>query len=248
MSSRDEQSQHRSLNYKGHHRGIAAGSLSFLTPLFTFYIFMPSMSSSSFNLLFRCQFCHAARFFLLPAGIMNHMAWHWLAGALSPLTCPRSHVRLMYQSPRDSFALWLEQSTIHPNDGGLHHRTDMHSFSGSRTHTHTHERPRTWIAKVIQQSHQLCHKASVCLCPQLCFLMWSRSLSSNPFPLNTARSQPYFLISLFSLPCDSRMKLPSSSTRPFVSTLLNSAGAVTLAHFQMTKVTRRFRRTEVETW
>lgn len=118
----------------------------------------------------------------------------------------------------------------------------MHTLSLSLTHTNGHG---LWIAKVMQQSHQLCHRASVCLCPQLCFLMWSRSLSSNPFPLNAARSQPYFLISLFSLPCDSRMKLPSSSTWLFVSTLLNSAGAVTLAGFQMTsvltKVTQRFR-------
>lgn len=152
-----------------------------------------------------------------------------VGGALSPLGCLRSHVRLMYQSPRDSFALWLEQPTIHPDYGGLHRRTDAHSFLPTNTHT---KWMRTWIAKVMVQSHQLCHRASACLRPQLCFLMWSRSLSSNPFPLNTARSQPYFLISLFSLPCDSRMKLPSSSTWLFVSALLNSAEAVTLAVFQ----------------
>lgn len=144
-----------------------------------------------------------------------------VGGALSPLSCLRSHVRLMYQSPRDSFALWLEQPSIHPNYGGLHHGTDTHSFTYAQTHTSGHV---LWIAKVMQQSHPLCHRASACLCPQLCFLMWSRSLSSNPFPLNTACSQPYFLISLFSLPYDSRMKLPSSCTWSFVSTLLNSAG------------------------
>lgn len=163
-----------------------------------------------------------------------------VGGALSPLSCLRSHVRLMYQSPRDSFALWLEQPTIHPNYGRLHHRTYTHSslFAFSYTRTHT----QTWIAKVMQQSHQLCHRASVCLRPQLCFLMWSCSLSSNPFPLNTARSQPYFLISLFSLPCYSWMKLPSSSTWLFVSALLNSAGAVTLAGFQMASVLQRWLR------
>lgn len=75
--------------------------------------------------------------------------------------------------------------------------------------------------------------------PPAMFPMLSRSLSSNPFPLNAARCQPYFLISLFSLPCDSRIKLPSSSTWLFVSALLNSAGPLSLAEFQMTSVTTK---------
>lgn len=190
--------------------------------------------------------------------VLSFTRWHneshgmaLVGRALSPLSYLRSHVRLMYQSPRDSFALWLEQPTIHPSYGGASPQDGCtHSFSFSLAHTHTWS--RAWVAKVMQQSHQLCHRASVCLCPQLCFLMWSHSLSSNPFPLNTARFQPYFLISLFSLPCDSRMKLPSSSTWLFVSALLNSAGAITLAGFQMTsvltKVTQRFRHTGLETW
>lgn len=66
-------------------------------------------------------------------------------------------------------------------------------------------------------------------------------------PLEHSTLPAIFLISLFSLLCDSRMKLPSSNTWLFTSVLLNSAGAVTLAGFQMTsvitKVTQRFRHT-----
>ena len=67
------------------------------------FTFSSPMPSTFYSLLFRCWFYHAARFCLSPRGMMNHMAL--VGGALSPLGCPRSHVRLMYQSPRDSFAL-----------------------------------------------------------------------------------------------------------------------------------------------
>lgn len=199
-------SQRQALSYKGHRREGTAGFRSFL-PLFTFYI-----SSSDI-------FFPPLQVLLLPCGgVLSFAQWRdeshgmpLVGGALSPLGCLRSHVRLMYQSPRDSFALWLEQPTIHPNYGGPHHRTYTHSSSLASLNAHTRGRvgrsadgqSRTWIAKVMQQSHQLCRRASACLRPQRCFLMRSSSLSSSPFPLNTARSQPYFLISLFSLSRDS---------------------------------------------
>lgn len=103
------------------------------------------------------------------------------------LGCPRSHVRLMYQSPRDSLRLWLEQPTVRP-DSGSFHRGTLPPRSPSRVHT------RTWIAKVMQQSHQLCHSAWTCLPtpPQRCLLMWSCSLSPDPFPLNRVSSKTWF--------------------------------------------------------
>lgn len=206
--------QRRALGYKGHRRERTAGFLSFL-PLFTFRISSPDMSFY----LFIYFFPPPLQVLLLPCGEVPSFA-RWcdeshgmplVGGALSPLGCLRSHVRLMYQSPRDSFALWLEQPTIHPNYGGPHHRTYTHSSSLASLNAHTRRRAggstdgqsRTRIAKVMQQSHRLCHRASACLRPQRCFPMRSCSLSSSPFPLNTARSQPYFLISLFSLPRDS---------------------------------------------
>ena len=95
----------------------------------------PSMSSSSFNLLFRCQFYHAGRFYLFAHWHNESHGMALVGGALSPLSCLRSHVRLMYQSPRDSIALWLEQPTIHPNYRGLLHRTATHTLVLLRSHT-----------------------------------------------------------------------------------------------------------------
>lgn len=71
-------SQRRALSYKGHRRERTAGFLS-CPPLFTFYISSSDMSFYDFfffSLLFRCCFYHPARFFLLPSGVMNHMACH----------------------------------------------------------------------------------------------------------------------------------------------------------------------------
>lgn len=70
----------------------------------------------------------------------------------------------------------------------------------------------------------------------------------KPIPLECNMLAATFLISLFSLPCDSWMKLASYSTWLFVRALLNSAEAV---GFQMasglTEVTQTFRHTVVET-
>lgn len=143
--------------------------------------FVVALSCTFFQHLFRCLELFPPS--LLPGGLMNHSAL--VGGALRLLGCPRSHVRLMYQSPRDSLRLWLEQPTVCP-DSGSFHRGMLPPRPPSRVHT------RTWIAKVMQQSHQLCHSASACLRPQRCLLMWSCSLSPDPFPLNTASPQPWF--------------------------------------------------------
>ena len=161
------------------------------------------MPSSSFNLL-RWHFLPGTEVLSFAHGHNESHVMALVGGVLSPLSCPRSHVRLMYQSPRDSLALWLEQPTVNHSYGGLHHRMNTHLFSHTPADTDLNSKGDAAVTR-----------ASVRLCPQLCFLMLSLSLSSHPFPLNTARSQTYFLISLFSLSCDSRMKLPSSSTLPF---------------------------------
>lgn len=133
-------SQRRALGYKGHRWERTAGFLSFL-PLFTFYI-------SSSNMSFYFFFPPPLQVLLLPCGkVLSFAQWHdeshgmpLVGGALSPLGCLRSHVRLMYQSPRDSFALWLEQPTIHPNYGRPHHRTYTHSSSLASLNAQTHTR------------------------------------------------------------------------------------------------------------
>lgn len=76
-----------------------------------------------FQLLHRCLQLKKAKanFGFLPGGPTNHMAL--FGGALFLLGCLRSHVRLMHQSPTDSFRLWLEQPTVRPDSGSFHRRT-----------------------------------------------------------------------------------------------------------------------------
>lgn len=81
----------------------------------------------------------------------------------------------------------------------------------------------------MQQSHQLCHSASACLpappppamSPDVKLLIKPR-----PIPLEQSEPQDMVLISLFSLPCDSWVKLACSSIWLYGGPLLNSVVGV----------------------
>lgn len=117
--------------------------------------------------------------------------------------------------------LWLEQPTVRP-DSGSFHRGTLPPRSPSRVHT------RTWIAKVMQQSHQLCHSAWACLptTPPAMSPDVKMLIKPRPIPLEQSELQDMVLISLFSLPCDSWVKLASSSIWLYGGPLLNSAVGV----------------------
>lgn len=94
-----------------------------------------ALSCTIFQLLSRCLGLSLSSF---PGGQMNHMAL--VGGALQLLGCPRTHVRLMYQSPRDFLRLWLGQPTV-CSDSGSFHRGTLPLCSPSWV--------LSWIAKVM---------------------------------------------------------------------------------------------------
>lgn len=141
---------------------------------------------------------------------MNHMTI--LGGALRLLGCPRSHVRLMYQSPTDSLRLWLEQPTVRPDSGSCHRGT-LPPRSPSQVLTSS--KGDAAVTPALSQRFGLF--APPAMSPDVKLLIKPR-----PIPLEHSELPVMFLISLFSLSRDSWIKLASSSTSLFVGTLLDS--------------------------
>lgn len=166
---------------------------------FTFDIFLSLMHLHPLDLLCGCQLFHKATFFFFfcPPGqrhTWRGISWWGLVSSQLPEDPCQIDEQVTQRLPR----IVIRAANHHPQRW----RAEPLSHTSMVTDLNS-----KGDAAVIQ--------ASVCLCLQLCFLMLSLSLSSNPFPLNTACSQTYFLISLFSLSRDSRIMPSSSSYRPF---------------------------------
>lgn len=115
---------------------------------------------------------------LSPGGLMNHMAL--VGGGLASSRLPEEPCQIDVPVTQRLLKIVIRAADCTPRQWKLSLR------NAPPPHT------RTGIAKVMQQSHQLCHSASAGWRPQWCLLMWSCSLSPDPFPLNTASSQPCF--------------------------------------------------------
>lgn len=171
---------------------------------------------------FCCSFWLCAVLYLFPGPlqvsgalpILSRLVAWWITwpssvGALRLLDCPRSHVRLMYQSPRDSLRLWLEQPTVRPDSGSFHCGTP------SPTPAHTDGNSKGDAAVTPALSQCFGGLAPPVMSPDVKLLIKPR-----PIPLEHSQLPAMFLICLSSLSHDSWIKLASSWL--FVGPLLDS--------------------------